>query len=100
MELCLFAFYNCYGNIVKVVRAEVKVATMLVQNNLPLAVADELTPLFCDIFSDSEIAKRYASRQTKTACIINGVVAPYFHQQLIENMLYPLMGPVTTVSKR
>ena len=86
MELCFFAFFNCYGNIVKVVRAEVKVATMLVQNNLPLAVADELTPLFCDIFSDSEIAKRYASRQTKTACIINGAVAPYFHQQLIEKM--------------
>ena len=86
MELCFFAFYHCYGNIVKVVRAEVKVATMLVQNNLPLAVADELTPLFCDIFSDSEIAKRYASTQTKTVCIINGAVTPYFHQQLIEKM--------------
>ena len=79
VELCFFAFYLCYDNIFKVMRAEVKVATMLVQNNVPLALADELTPLFRDIFSDSEIAKRYASRQTKTACIINGAVAPYFH---------------------
>jgi hypothetical protein len=46
-------------------RAEVKVATMLVQNNVPLALADELTLLFRDIFSDSEIAQKYASRQTK-----------------------------------
>ena len=67
-------------------RAEVKVATMLVQNNVPLALADELTLLFRDIFSDSEIARRYASRQTKTACIINGAVAPYYQQQLIANM--------------
>lgn len=67
-------------------RAEVKVAVMLVQNNVPLALADELTVLFRDIFSDSEIAKGYASKQTKTACIINGAVAPFFQKQLIENM--------------
>ena len=56
---------------------------MLVQNNVPLALADEL---FHDIFPDSEIAKQYASKQTKTACIINGAVAPFFQQQLIECM--------------
>ena len=32
-------------------RAEVKVATMLVKNNIPLALADELTPLFRDIWN-------------------------------------------------
>ena len=68
------------------IRAEVKVATMLVQNNVPLALADELTLLFRDIFPDSEIAKQYASKQTKTACIINGAVAPFFQQQLLECM--------------
>ena len=67
-------------------RAEVKVATMLVQHNIPLAVADELTPLFHDIFPDSEIAKNYSSRRTKTACIINGAVAPYFQQNLVEHI--------------
>ena len=59
---------------------------MLVQHNIPLAVADELTPLFHDIFPDSDIAKNYASKQTKTACIINGAIAPLYQQQLIESM--------------
>ena len=63
-------------------RAEVKVAIALVQNNVPLALADELTLLFRDIFSDSEIAKGYASKQTKTACIINGAIAPFFQRQI------------------
>ena len=49
----------------KVSRAEVKVAAMLVQNNIPLSLADELTPLFQDIFPDSEIATKFSSRRTK-----------------------------------
>ena len=87
------------------IRAEVKVATMLVQNNVSLALADDLTLLFRDIFCDSEIARRYASRQTKTACIINGAVAPYYQQQLIANMKqgpmhYQSMDQLTLESKR
>ena len=63
--------------------AEEKVATMLVKHNISLPVADELTPLFRDIFPDSKNAKNYSSR-TKTACIINGVVAPVFQQNLVD----------------
>ena len=50
----------------KVMRAEVKVATLLVQHNVPLALADELTPLFRGVFPDSQIAKNYSSKRTKT----------------------------------
>ena len=67
-------------------RAEVKVATMLVKHNIPLAVSDELTPLFRDIFPDSEIAKAFSSRRTKTACIINGAIAPMYQKTLVECM--------------
>ena len=67
-------------------RAEVKVATMLVQHNIPLALADELTPLFHDIFPDSEIAKQFSSKRTKTACIINGAIAPFYQQMLVDFM--------------
>ena len=56
------------------------------QNNIPLALADELTPLFQDIFSDSEIAKNFSSRRTKTACIINGAIAPYYQHVLVQAM--------------
>ena len=61
----------------KVTHAEVKIATMLAQHNIPIALSDELTALFHDIFPDSDIAKQYASRQTKTACLINGATAPF-----------------------
>ena len=70
----------------QVIRAEVKVASMLVQHNIPLSVSDELTPLFRDIFSDSEIAKQYSSRRTKTACVINGATAPFYQRNLIHVM--------------
>lgn len=59
----------------KVTCAEVKVAAMLVRNNIPLSLADELTPLSQDIFSDSDIAAWYSSRRTKTMCIVNGAIA-------------------------
>lgn len=51
-----------------------------------IVLADELTPLFQDIFSDSEIAKSFSSRRMKTACIINGAVAPSYQQALVATM--------------
>lgn len=67
-------------------RAEVKVAHMLVQNNIPFTLADELTPMFQDIFPDSEIARNFSSRRMKTTCIINGAVAPSYQQLLVSTM--------------
>lgn len=57
---------------------------MLVQHNIPLALADELTPLFHDIFPDSEIGKKFSSCHTKTACIINGAIAPHYQCHLVD----------------
>ena len=42
---------------VKVTRAEIKVTNLLVQHNVPLSIVDHLSPHFCDIFADSNIAK-------------------------------------------
>ena len=61
-------------------------AAMLVQHNVPLAVADELTPLFRDVFPDSKIAQNFSSRRTKTACMINGAIAPFFQRALVQSM--------------
>jgi len=58
-------------------------ATMLAMNNVPIALSEELTPLFSDIFPDSEIAKQFSSHHTKTACMINGAIAPHYQQQLV-----------------
>ena len=38
----------------KVIRAEVKMCMMLAHHNIPIAVADHISPLFRDIFPDSE----------------------------------------------
>ena len=70
----------------QITRAEIKVTNMLVQHNVPLAVADHLSPLFKDIFPDSQIAKGYASAQTKTTCILNGSLAPHFKAALFTTM--------------
>ena len=59
---------------------------MIVEHNLPVALADHLGALFKDIFSDSDIAKKYACGSTKMTCIINGSLAPYFKTSLVETM--------------
>ena len=67
-------------------RAEVKVTNLLVQHNIPLSLADHLSPLIHNIFPDSEIAKCYSSARTKTTCILNGALAPHFKLVLVEKM--------------
>lgn len=53
-------------------------AAAIVDNNIPFAAADTFSPLFKEMFPDSEIAKSYASARTKTTCIVNGALKPYF----------------------
>jgi len=72
--------------ILQVRRAEVKVASVLAQHNIPLSFADHLGPLFTEIFPDSEIAKKYRSAKTKTAMILNNALQPFFQQQLVDSM--------------
>lgn len=65
------------------IRAEVKIANALVQNNIPLAFTDCLSPRLRDIFPDSGIAREYASARTKTTCLVIGSVAPHFKKALV-----------------
>lgn len=53
-------------------------AMALVDNNIQFAAADTFNTLFKTIFPDSEIAKAYSSGRTKTTCMINGALKPYF----------------------
>ena len=54
-----------FSTIEKVMRAEVKVATLLVQHNIPLPLADELTPLFRDVFLTVRLPKTILQRARK-----------------------------------
>ncbi|CAB4030187.1 methyltransferase 15 [Paramuricea clavata] len=48
-------------------------------------VQQHLTTSMHQRYAKTEIAKNYSSRRTKTACIINGTVAPFFQQSLVEH---------------
>ena len=68
------------------IRAEVKVATLMTENNIPLAFANQLNRLFLKIFPDSKIAKQYSSAATKTTGMINGAIAPHFLKETVDIM--------------
>ena len=70
----------------KVRRAVVKVTSSMVKHNIPLAFAEHLSPLFREIFPDSEIAKAYGCGKTKTTCILNGALKPYYQNDLVQQM--------------
>ena len=50
-------------------------------------MSDHLSPLLKDIFDDSEISKGYACARTKSTCILNGSLAPYFKADLVDKMI-------------
>ena len=38
------------------------------------------------MFPDSQIAKKFSSARTKTTAVVTNVLAPYFHQKLVDTM--------------
>ncbi|XP_072168656.1 uncharacterized protein [Diadema setosum] len=70
----------------KIRRAEVKVAMTMVQHNVPLAFADHLSPLMKECFRDSPVATGYRSARTKTSCIVNRALAPYYHRKTVQQL--------------
>ncbi|XP_041482851.1 uncharacterized protein LOC121429723 isoform X2 [Lytechinus variegatus] len=61
-------------------------AMSIVEHNIPLAFSDHLSPLMKECFPDSPTAAGYRSARTKTTCIVNGALAPYFHHQLVKQL--------------
>ena len=62
----------------KVIGAEVKFTSFVLEHNLPIAVVDHAGPLFRSMFPDSKIAQYYGSGRTKTTSINNEALAPGF----------------------
>ena len=54
-----------------VIRAEVTFTNFIVENNLPIAVADNAGKLFRKMFPDSECAAKYGCGRTKTTAILH-----------------------------
>ena len=76
----------------QIIRAEVKMANFIVEHNLPLAISDHLTPLVRDIFSNSMVAKKYASHRTKATSILNFVIGPHFRGTWFTITIYNSVG--------
>ena len=57
-------------------------SVLLAQHNIPIALADQLSPLIRNAF-DGEVAKGYACARTKNSCILNRAVAPLFKAHLV-----------------
>ena len=66
--------------LVQMIQAEIKVATLLAENNILLAFADKLSKIF------PNIAKEYRTAETKKTCILNKSLAPYFLQETVGAM--------------
>ena len=55
----------------KLIYAETKFAMFVVKNNLPFSICVEFSKIVCDMFLDSELAKKYGAGKTKTSQIKN-----------------------------
>ena len=52
-------------------------------------MTDHLSPL---LRPDSDIAKSYVSASTKTTCLMNGSLAPFFKSELVTSMKHQSFG--------
>lgn len=67
-------------------RAEMKLAALIAEKDLPFQVMDTLVPLSKNIFPDSKIAARLSSKRTKTTQIIKKAVGNNFLETLYSHL--------------
>ena len=60
----------------KVAKAEALWSEFVAEHNLPFTVADCFTDIAKQMFPDSQIAKKFSCRRTKTAAIVTEALAP------------------------
>ena len=70
----------------QVTRAEVKIAVLMAENNIPLTFSNHLSRVLLKLFPDSKIAQKYSAAATKTTCMINGTIAPRFLRETVNIM--------------
>ncbi|KAJ8961310.1 hypothetical protein NQ314_005959 [Rhamnusium bicolor] len=83
----LFRFLN----ILKRVRSQKKqkklmICAFLAEHNIPFLVMDHLSEVISEAFHDSETAKSFACKRTKTAHLIYDVMGPVFQEKLLNNL--------------
>ena len=69
----------------KQIRAEVLHTNFIVQH-ISFLTADHMAPLYRTMFPDSNIAKNFRCKRTKTTCILNKALYPRIKTNLVEYM--------------
>lgn len=67
----------------KIKEAELKLAGFIAEHNLPFLVMDHLAELLSSVCLDSVIAANVQCKRTKTTCIIQNVLGPHFHSEVV-----------------
>ncbi|CAH1968566.1 unnamed protein product [Acanthoscelides obtectus] len=70
----------------QVSRAEIKIAALISEHNLPIKLCDHLIPLLKDIFPDSKIAQGMQMGRTKATGVIKHVLAKSHFEELIDEL--------------
>lgn len=71
------------------IRAETLWSMFTAKHNLAFLTSDHATKLFRVMFTDSEIAKKFASGRTKTTAIVKYALSPHYHKKAVNNMSNP-----------
>ena len=76
-------------------KAEIKLAALFVEHNLPFQVMDHLSDLVSTTFTDLKIAQQFSSKNTKTqTCIIKNVLAKRFRNafdEILRNIKFSII---------
>lgn len=70
----------------QVSRAEIKIAALIAEHNLPMKLCDHLIPLLKDIFPDSKIAQELQMGRTKVTGIVKHVLAENHFKEITEEL--------------
>jgi len=72
------------SNVDKVTKAELLFSNFVAEHNLPFLVADHFTELVKVMFPDSDIAKKFKCKRTKTTHIVTEALAPCLDEKVSE----------------
>ncbi|KAG5869845.1 hypothetical protein JTB14_009007 [Gonioctena quinquepunctata] len=67
-------------------KAEIKIVSVLVEHNVPFLVMDHLSDVIKDTFPDSEIARKFSCKRTKSSAIAYNVLGGQFEEKMIQDL--------------
>ncbi|KAG5900255.1 hypothetical protein JTB14_018234 [Gonioctena quinquepunctata] len=84
-------------------KAEIKIVSVLVEHNVPFLVMDHLSDVIKDTFPDSEIARKFSCKRTKSSAIAYNVLGGQFEEKMIQDLksglsTFSVIIDVSTVS--